>query len=100
MAGPVMVASVPYRKVPFVLRVFSAVFFPPLGRLTLDEAALFSCFRISATMKTRGVVRFFQVQMDEFFGEQFSDDCGVGRFLISKRSFINYNQQLVPRVRV
>jgi len=38
-----MVASVPYRKVPFVLRVFSAVFFPPLGRLTLDEAALFSC---------------------------------------------------------
>jgi len=63
-----MVASVPYRKVPFVLRVFSAVFFPPLGRLTLDEAALFSCFRISATMKTRGVIRFFHVQMGEFFG--------------------------------
>jgi len=87
-----MVASVPHRTVPFVLCVFSAVFFPPLGRLTLDEAALFSCFRISATMKARGMVRFFQVQMDEFFGEQFSDDCGVGRFLMSKRSFINCYQ--------
>jgi hypothetical protein len=44
MAGPVMVASVPHRKVPFVLCVFSAVFFPPLGRLTLDEAALFHVY--------------------------------------------------------
>jgi hypothetical protein len=89
MAGTVMVASVPHRTVPFVLCVFSAVFFPPLGNLTLDEAALFSWFRISATLKTRGVVRFFQVQMDEFFGEQFSADCGVERFLISKRSLCN-----------
>ncbi len=53
---------------------------------------------MSTLLENKGVVfnsrgKVFDEQMDEFFGSQFSRDCGVGRFLVSKRLLLGLRKQ-------